>query len=974
MSAILRFWAVFVVTTKRLITQRGLALATSLGLVVAIALTMSIPIYADAVYQKILKEEFSPTNPNVTYTSIRPPYAFMFRYVGAWNGPAQWDKLKPIDDYLSGPVAGNIGLPSQLIVRYFKSDNFKLFPSTDIVYSDIQEPLSWVNFASASDLEKHITLLEGQFPAVASTSPDEPVEILVHEALATKLGLQVGEIYNTFRQDKADQGGKRTILFPVKISGIWKPTDTSEDYWFYTPGEFETVFFVPEQTLSLRIVPQMNGEIYLALWYLILDGSKVHSSDVPSLVGRIAWVRQRADQIFPKTRLDISPMEKLLRYQSSANSLTFFLYAFSIPLMFMILTFIGLVVDMAVAQRRNEIAVLRSRGATAVQILGMAGLESILLGIVSLAVGTPAAQVVAQFFSKTRSFLDFSVSSTIRPDVTETAIRFGLIAVGVGLIAQILPTLSASQHTVVTYKQERARQLRAPWWQRSFMDILLLIPAGYGIYLLRRQGGLTVPGMNQTVANDPFQNPLLLLVPALGIFALTLFFLRILPLIMGALSWILSKTKNVGILLASRYLSRSSGNYNAPLILLILTLSLSTFTATMAQTLDRHLHDHTFYQIGADMNITELGENASPSLAMGFGGGSSTNTNQSTSTSQEDTGPEWYFLPVEEHLKVPGVKAAARVARTPIRILLSSGEVSGEYIGVDRTDFTKVAFWRSDFSPLSLGGLMNNLALTTEGVLVTRDFIFSHSLKPGDTLRIVTFPLGETVTLDMKIVGYFDWFPTWYPEDGPLVVGNLDYLFEMVGGQFPYDVWLKLDPNVPSDDIIKGIEAIYYRLLDWKISTSQVSDEQRRPERQGFFGLLSVGFAALALLTVIGFLLYALFSFRRRFIELGMLRAVGLSAGQMLVFLASELAFLLLVGLGAGTGLGIWISKMFIPYLQVGSDPTARIPPFLVQIDWGSVFQIYILFGLLFLIALIALGALLLRMKIFQAIKLGEAV
>jgi len=125
---------------------------------------------------------------------------------------------------------------------------------------------------------------------------------------------------------------------------------------------------------------------------------------------------------------------------------------------------------------------------------------------------------------------------------------------------------------------------------------------------------------------------------------------------------------------------------------------------------------------------------------------------------------------------------------------------------------------------------------------------------------------------------------------------------------------------------------------------------------------------------VLGFLLYALFSFRRRFIELGMLRAIGLSTRQMMAFLTSELAFLFLVGLGAGTGLGVGVSSWFIPLLQVGNRMADMVPPFLVRIDWPSVFQIYILFGLLFVGALGVLTALLVRMKIFQAVKLGEAV
>lgn len=125
---------------------------------------------------------------------------------------------------------------------------------------------------------------------------------------------------------------------------------------------------------------------------------------------------------------------------------------------------------------------------------------------------------------------------------------------------------------------------------------------------------------------------------------------------------------------------------------------------------------------------------------------------------------------------------------------------------------------------------------------------------------------------------------------------------------------------------------------------------------------------------MLGFLLYALFSFRRRTVELGILRAVGLSAGQMTSALAWELVFLIATGLVAGTLLGAWISDLFIPYLQVGSGPAARVPPFLVEIAWPAIFRIYTLFGLLFVAALIVLVGLLRRMKIFQAIKLGETV
>ena len=44
MRSLLRVWAVFLVVTKRLLSQRGLALAATMGLVFAVALTMMLPL------------------------------------------------------------------------------------------------------------------------------------------------------------------------------------------------------------------------------------------------------------------------------------------------------------------------------------------------------------------------------------------------------------------------------------------------------------------------------------------------------------------------------------------------------------------------------------------------------------------------------------------------------------------------------------------------------------------------------------------------------------------------------------------------------------------------------------------------------------------------------------------------------------------------------------------------------------------
>ncbi|MBN1994859.1 MAG: ABC transporter permease [Anaerolineae bacterium] len=972
MRFLFRTWAIFVVALRRLFSQKGLNLATLLGLVVAIALALSIPLYADAVYYRIFRKELQEATTSVGQDTGRSPFAFMFRYVGSWRGPVDWAEVQPVDQYFARSVPPMLGLPEQIRVRYFKTDNFRIFPEEDIAYADTRDPLTWAYFGFVDGIEGHITILEGKFPAVADPTANSTVEVLISEEMATELGLQVGETYITFNKQVIDEV-EYTTQIPMRIIGVWRATDPTDPFWFYRPSALDTLLLVPPETFLGRIDPYMEKAIYLAMWYLVMDGSDVHVSDAVPLLSRMTLIEQKTAALLPGVTLDVSPKQALQNYYRASSQLTVLLYIFAVPVLVLILTFINLVVGLAVGRKHNEIAVLRSRGATVVQVIGISLVEGVILGGLALAFGLPLGEMIAQVMGQTRSFLDFSAQTDLRVGITPITLHIGLVAVGLALLAQVIPTVSAARHTIVTYKQERARSLRPPWWQRAWLDVLLLIPAVYGAYVLRQQGSVVVQLEEGAVANDPFQNPLLFLVPALGIFALTLFFIRLLPLVMAILAWIFSHIGGVGILLATRQLARSPGLYTAPMLLLVLTLSLSAFTASLAQTLDNHLFDQMYYNVGADIGLADYGENTVQ--ASGLFGGADIGIEEETEAEEEEAGPQWLFLPVTEYLKAPGVLAATRIGNYQASTQLSGGNQEGIMLGIDRVDFPRVAFWRWDFAPSSLGEMSNALALTRDGVLIPREFMKTYRLNIGDTTRVRTIFYGNRLDLDMKIVGAFDYFPTWYEEeDGPLFVANLDYLFEEAGGQFPYTVWLRTAPGVDYEQLKADITNLGYTVLNWDIALREIVEEQQDPGRQGLFGLLSVGFGAAALFTILGFLLYALFSFRQRFIELGVLRAIGLSAGQMAIFLAWELAFLILSGLGLGTGLGILVSDLFIPYLQIGADAVSLTPPFLVEIAWPAIFRIYTIFGLLFFAALIILTALLLRMRIFEAVKLGETV
>jgi putative ABC transport system permease protein len=67
-------------------------------------------------------------------------------------------------------------------------------------------------------------------------------------------------------------------------------------------------------------------------------------------------------------------------------------------------------------------------------------------------------------------------------------------------------------------------------------------------------------------------------------------------------------------------------------------------------------------------------------------------------------------------------------------------------------------------------------------------------------------------------------------------------------------------------------------------------------------------------------------------------------------------------------------SHVYIPTLQIGAEAAARVPPYVVEIAWPAILRVYALFGLLYLVALAVLVRSLLRMRLFDAIKMGETV
>jgi putative ABC transport system permease protein len=957
-----------IVIWRRLLSRADLLAAVWAGLTLTVAIVVSIPVYAETTGYRILIGALAQENTN----DLLPPFSMIYKYGGARDPAITWEHFRSVDQLAGNLRGAGINLPAPPSVRYAATEKLRLgFPDgqgKEVMFSRI---------GFQSDIEQHIRIVQGDLPAPYNGSG--PVDVLVSETTANNNTILVDDIYLLQATN-----ARTPINLTVRIAGIWRPLNPNELYWFNPPSALSDVLIVPEATLAQVLNVPDTPLVTFGAWYTAIDGSSVRSSDVAQLTTQIEEVTANVAQSLPGVRLDRSPLAALERHREQVRVLTVTLALFSVPLLGLIGYFTFQIAGMVVQRQQAEVAVLRSRGSTRSQVLWLALGEGSIVGVAALIVGVPLGLLIAQLMTWTQSFLSFAVLPGPAPALLGASWWHGALTVALVLPAIMLPAFASARRTIIAYKQERARSTSRPLWQRMYLDIFLLIPALYGYQQLRLNGSIGIPGVTNST-DDPFRNPLLLLAPALLAFAIALVALRFLPGVLRLLAWGFAKLPGVSIVTALRFLARSPSAYSDPVLLIALTLSLAIFTASMARTLDSHSADRASYRAGADVRMVAvtagqtsatIAGDAEPeilrldTLDAGEAGFSSTGEVVTQANS------DYLFVPVDDFLDVEGVEAVTRVAPSQVDLLIGTGDRSSAiFYGVDRLTLpaTIERSWRADYAPESLGALMNRIGESQDSALVSATFAEENGLRVGDRFRLVMSDLGPRQEVTFVMAGTLAYFPTLYDEGEPFVIGNLDYSFDAQGAQYPYEVWLRLAPDAEAQPI--RVAALRYGLRILNATPDALLRlDLLRPERQGLFGLLSVGFLATTVVTVIGFLAYTLLSFQRRLVELGVLRAIGLSTRQLGVLLASEQA--LVIGFGAllGTAIGVLVSELFVPFLQVRLGTYPLTPPFLVRIPWEQIGLVYAVAGGLLACTVAAILILLRRMRIFEAVKLGEAV
>jgi ABC-type antimicrobial peptide transport system permease subunit len=138
--------------------------------------------------------------------------------------------------------------------------------------------------------------------------------------------------------------------------------------------------------------------------------------------------------------------------------------------------------------------------------------------------------------------------------------------------------------------------------------------------------------------------------------------------------------------------------------------------------------------------------------------------------------------------------------------------------------------------------------------------------------------------------------------------------------------------------------------------TAVLAGLEQDPVGLGTLGALLLGSLAAAAFAVVGFLVGSSVAANERVGEFALLRALGLSQGQLSRWLAAEAAFLLALGVVAGTAIGLLLGWLIVPSTLLSPTGSPLVPTPELQIPWSLVALAYAGAVLLLLATIVVVG------------------
>ena len=654
---------------RRSLANRRLLSTVVVGVVMAAALMSSVVLYSDAIRDLGLRhtlEQADPLDRNIRVMfSGRPALP---------DYQAKRDTVERTLDSHAGEVIGER-------IHYGRSATFYLALPGEPVPTEESRPRA--HFQFADEREKHTRLVAGRLPGEPAEDGRPVIEVLIGQAAAAQLGLELGDRFDLhpfWREDLAPVG--------VTIVGFIEPLDLAEPYWFgktdrfvYESTSWQTYpFWVPEATVSEALAGYLvDMEVSLETYGLV-DIGRIDSRNAR----RVEDGMNALDRAIREAASGAISESKLGEIVGSYRTKLFYtrlpLFALMFQVVGIAMYYLVMVSTMLVERQAGEIALLRSRGGSMRQVVAIYAIEGLIICGLAAVLGPLLAVVGIGVLGYTPPFESLSGNARIEVPLSRGA--FGLAGLGAALAfaALLWPAWRAARNSTIDYKHGLARPQTQPLFLRYYLDLALVAIGAFLFYQLRERGSLVTERLFGELSADP----LLLLSPTLFMLMVALVFLRLFPVALRGAAWAARRLDSATVNLGLSRMTRAPMHYSRLILLLLLATAVGMFAAGYRATLERGYDDRAAFVAGAPSRI----ESVKSPLGL--------SNEVFVERIQEATGAE-VVSPVA---RLQGSYSIATYQSESVTVL---GVVSGE--------FEDVASWREDFAGEPLEELAGRLPL-----------------------------------------------------------------------------------------------------------------------------------------------------------------------------------------------------------------------------------------------------------------------
>lgn len=652
------FWLV----SRRLRAAWVLLAVAGFGILAAVTALAMGALYSRALAEGGLRHQLAAADPvslNVQIVAQNRPL-----------GPADYQKLRP---QVEETVRSRLDFLLQDMQRFGRTSadlplsNEPLIPSPQLG-GVTGRPFFLTGF------QEHSRLLAGRWPNPEPQTDDQgrlTLEVVVGETTAGAMRWEVGAqaVLLPYPSDLFEQ-------IALVVVGIAEPIDPEDVYWMGFP-----VHFSPRESADVILMPlyvseaafaEALGARYPTLvgdygWHLYLDTARLTGDRVSSTRAALQGLERDLNKKVPRslilTRLENNRATGLLAsYQRALTRARIPIYLFISLVALVILYFLALAAGLLAHTRRAEAGLLRSRGAAIWQVGGVSIIAEALLTLLAIIAGPFLALLIFRGFLQD----DIDPWGGLNPDTVGLGMDLFLLgSLGglAGLAVLLLSNAALARQGLLDFLRERARPPTRPWWQRCYLDLLLLLFLALVWQQTAQRGGFLE---RELAGREIALDPALLLTPALFLLAAAVALLRLLPPLLRLLAWLSRRLAPAWAALALTRMARDPLPYGSLAALLLLAAALGVFGAAFQSTLTRSAQEQALFRAGGDLVVTAV----APTDEM-----------------------------ADNLRSLPAVRAFSPVMRESAALLDGLPGRSAPLLAVNPATFPETAWFRADLSP-----------------------------------------------------------------------------------------------------------------------------------------------------------------------------------------------------------------------------------------------------------------------------------